>query len=96
MPTFEPERKLSEEQKVFLQDNHQLIYKGLYRINSGKASPLSEEEIGDCVANVVRQFCMHNPAISKQSTFIYRSCCLHTMGLSKKEASVVRKAFGNL
>lgn len=84
MPTFEPKRKLSEEQKVFLQDNHQLIYKGLYRINSGKASPLSEEEIGDCVVNVVRQFCMYNQSLSKQSTFIYRACQFAYKGAVKK------------
>lgn len=86
MPTFEPKRKLSEEQKVFLQDNHQLIYKGLYRINSRKASPLSEEEIGDCVANVVRQFCMYDQSLSKQSTFIYRACLFAYKGAIKKRS----------
>ena len=93
MPNFETKRKLSEEQKVFLQDNHQLIYKGMYRINSGKSSPLDEEEINDCVANVVRQFCKHNPSISKQSTFIYRSCLFAYKGAIKKRSLCREKGF---
>ena len=93
MPNFEPKRKLSEEQKVFLQDNHQLIYKGMYRINFGKSSPLDEEEINDCVANVVRQFCKYNPSISKQSTFIYRSCLFAYKGAIKKRSLCREKGF---
>lgn len=93
MPTFDPERKLSEDQKIFLQDNHQLIYKGIYRINTGKSSPLNEEEVGDCVANVVRQFCRYDPTISKQSTFIYRACLFAYKGAIKKRKLLREKGF---
>lgn len=66
--------RLSDSQKEFLSTNHKLIFKGLKKISERRNLKLTEDEVGECVVKVLRQFPSHNPAISKESTYIYRNC----------------------
>ena len=74
MGLHEQERRLTDQQRDILQDQHLLIYAGINNLSKARSKQLTQDEISECAKNVIRQFCKYNPDISKPSTYIYSSC----------------------
>ncbi len=65
---------LSDTQKEYLAENYRLVFKGIKSLSQRRGLAITEDEVQDCVAKVLKQFVKYDPALAKESTFIYRNC----------------------